>query len=34
VVWAGWKRPDDVLKMNVVPHLIDYLRIKRGSRRS
>ena len=31
VVWAGWKRPDDVLRMNVVPHLIDYLRIKRGS---
>jgi len=31
VVWAGWKRPDDVLKMNVVPHVVDYLRVKRGS---
>lgn len=26
VVWAGWKRPQEVLQMNVVPHVVDYLR--------
>lgn len=28
VVWAGWKTPDEVLRMNVVPHVVDYLRLR------
>ena len=28
VVWAGWKHPDDVLRLNVVPHVVDYLRLR------
>jgi ADP-ribose pyrophosphatase YjhB (NUDIX family) len=28
VVWAGWKRPEEILRMNVVPHVVDYLRTR------
>ncbi len=28
VIWAGWKSPEQVLRMDVVPHVVDYLRTR------
>lgn len=31
VIWAGWKSPEEVLRMRVVPHVVDYLRQRQTS---